>query len=516
MAGSGHFAWVEYGTTGDGVSFCQSLSQLGRARWRNVFTGLRRKGRYFKDEERPSLPIYRVRERPMARPNDSESLYQELRQLEGSDAATRAIEANNDFLARWVFSPGVDSRASALTTDRGRMTTSADWVGVSGHGSGMRIWGDGLNLRFKPVLSGFELDEDRASPQYIIVTTCNNLSRFFSVNYWAKLFRQQNPVRGVLGYMRSYPGEPLGEELIGTFFGLMIRKNRTVLQAWKEANELHAFARSGRRAHLFRSWGAVMHEEAVHDSLLALGDGLARPNRAGAALFFDHSNFGRGQASPGRGFDLSGVTLQPIMTASFVVDGVRITGENQGAIGILPGQVITLRLEVTEVTSGRQPHMLEGDPIEVAFNFHREDHEGLNLEALLDVDGTRRLVRDQYGARGGALLELLEMRRLELEPYPWLNREPPAKRYKDTIKFTPPRATTALDIPLKIHPRASTFYKPSGRFSPELRACGLFWVRLVPPPPLHQRSMTSEDPLYRKDDDGTIPFPGTGFWLVTN
>ena len=140
MAGTGHFAWVEYGSTGDGVSFCTRLSQLERARWTNLFTRLRPKGRFFEDSEHRHLPIYRVRERPMARPDDFERPYEQLRELEGREAATRAVEANNDFLARWILSPGLDDRASTLTTDRSRMSVSADWVGLSGHGSSRIDW----------------------------------------------------------------------------------------------------------------------------------------------------------------------------------------------------------------------------------------------------------------------------------------------------------------------------------------------------------------------------------------
>ncbi|MBW2458882.1 MAG: hypothetical protein JRI68_30560, partial [Deltaproteobacteria bacterium] len=150
------YAWVEFGHSADGQAFSEELDKLG---WKNLVRHLPRKkdskGSTYVDSAHPLLPIRWKGRTRMILPNAvkdtadwpppyiKDPLFDAYRAANGDTAFDDAMGKTCEFLARWVFSPGIkgDPTSKGELTYGADATEHADLVACSGHGCGGTVWG---------------------------------------------------------------------------------------------------------------------------------------------------------------------------------------------------------------------------------------------------------------------------------------------------------------------------------------------------------------------------------------
>jgi hypothetical protein len=281
-------------------------------------------------------------------------------------------EEINDFLAQWVFSPGVKviSSSEAKLTIDSDPTDMADLVSVSGHGAGGQVLsfsrgGGWMDLSGSLKKHGGKTHSDRL--KYILIPTCYNLS-IDNARVWLPAFSKTRPVRGMLGYDNSYKGGKAGARIMERFVKQM-KSGLSILDAWKEAHG-KSYA---------EQWGVMIHPDAIGDTLEDWLAGKLKPIKSISTVkHFRYDTYDLG------GLDVS--DKPPAYQALFCVDGTQVTEKNNGLgydhIGLFPGKsgYILLRANKGNFTPGEK--------IKVTFYYYRAQKDDMNLDKLLEFDGS--------------------------------------------------------------------------------------------------------------------------------
>ena len=348
------FAWIEYQSSDDGVAFHHAMSSCTMG-WRNIMLDLPRnkKGRRL-DSAHPELKI----------------AWRKYGDKRGLIVLPKKSDEINEFLGRWVFSPGVKmvSDSEAKLTIDSDASEMADLVAISGHGGGGIVLsfsrgGGWMDLNDSLKKFGGATHSDRL--KYVLVPACANLG-IVNAKVWLPAFSKTYPVRGILGYDDSYPGGKAGARIMERFVKKM-KAGLTIMEAWKEA---HGKAYAER-------WGVMIHPDAIGDTLEDwLAEKLKPLKSITAVKHFRHDTCDLG------GLDIS--DKPPAYQALFHIDGLEVSEENNGLgyenIGLFPGEKGHILLKANK------GGFVAGDKIRVVFYYYRPQKDGMNLEKLLKFD----------------------------------------------------------------------------------------------------------------------------------
>jgi hypothetical protein len=283
-------------------------------------------------------------------------------------------EEHEKFLTRWIFSPGV----KVISDDLARLTYDddadymADIVVVSGHGGGGAFFSEQQGRGRMDLKNAMVNEKDVGkthtnSLKYILFPACSNC-RFGLKDAWLKAFTKEQPIRGILGYMGGYPGEPDGAKIMKSFAKALREKKCTVLEAWKEANEVY-----GKKD----SWAAFIHDDAKNDTMHDWVSGnLSELDKTKKVRWYNGHTYERG------GVEASDSPSE--IEAIFYQGGKPITLNNNGLsnddVGFFPGGKGNLLIKRNKGI------FLQGDTISIIFYFYRPEKDKMDLTKLLKFD----------------------------------------------------------------------------------------------------------------------------------
>ena len=390
------YVWIEYGNPKDAQAFTDGLYSMG---WANLVRALSVKkdgwGQRFVDSAHALLPVRWRGSALLVLPNDkiddeakrhpyiADPLFSDFRKANGDSKFDDEIKKQNEFIARWVFSPGLKkvSDKDVQLTVGADFTDFADWAAISGHGAGGKCWGGGSGAELK---SALRVPPDPATDRlkYVVIATCYNLMKFNAPS-WLPAMRRSNPVHGFLGYGDGYPGDEPGAIFFQKFAKNLnakagpkaARGTKTILDAWREA---HSSAKE--------IWAALIHTPSKGDNMKDwLAGKLAKPSPGGEIRWFDETNYPTGEVMTDR---------TPPVTVLFFMGTTKISRANndQKDVGLFPGD--TGSLEIAS-TSGS---FSIGDVVTVIFYYFRPNKDGMDLSKLLkfgtSAEGTLTLKTD--------------------------------------------------------------------------------------------------------------------------
>ena len=373
-----NYAWIEYGDPRDGIAFTDGLFQMG---WRNAMHGFPLKsdalGVRYVDASHPLLPIRWTGSGLLILPNEkidmhgsnpalNDPIYVAYRNANGEEKFKKEIAERNEFIANWVFCPGIKKVSDAeshLTTGRD-ISDYVDMLGISGHGCAGGIWGGGAHAE---VGAGLYTAPKPASDRlkYVIISTCYNVS-WDNVDTWLPAFRRDYPLHGVLGYGDGYPGDEVGGAVFQRFMNNLKAgggSTYTILEAWRNA---HTGADS-------KIWAAMFHGSSVRDNMAKwLADKLEPPEKEGPVMWYDEKN-------------PNGKVVVPLhypFLVNFYTGDTMITAQNthDSTIGLFPGRRGALR--IAKKTGKFAP----GEIFTITFFYFRPSKPGMNLDKLLRFD----------------------------------------------------------------------------------------------------------------------------------
>jgi hypothetical protein len=368
-----NYAWIEHVDPRDGSAFCRGMKALG---WDNLAEVLPLKnaadteGRRI-DAAHPLLPIrwknngLLILPYPFGLPNEDPPIKKDPLAGESTEAAVRD---NCAFLCRWTFCPGV-KKSGELVAGPGA-DKYADIVVVSGHGSSMSVWAEHqLGMKFAELAQAAAIPEDLDYPKYVIFACCS-IVEFESSHMWRRFLRRKKPVRAILGYSSKYPGGSVGEEIFTRFAQLLAAAEGgvSILEAWKLANGSQA------------PWAAILHKEAITDTIHALERNALAPIKADGDLVW----FGASAESTGFPVVDEQITYRVRFwmgtRAAPMGREISINNNFSPRIGLIPGQygAITLEFPPGKVSPD--------DRIEVEFINFRADRAGFRLDRVLELD----------------------------------------------------------------------------------------------------------------------------------
>ncbi|MBW2456374.1 MAG: hypothetical protein JRI68_17775, partial [Deltaproteobacteria bacterium] len=292
------------------------------------------------------------------------------------------------------------------------------------------VWGGSASL-------GCQLDEalsahgaSGSSPRlkYVLIPTCYNLSDE-AHRLWIPALHRSNPVHGVFGYSKAYPGGQTGRGIF-TRFAQNLRKNggRTpILEAFKKAHT----------GYLAKRWGAVMHASAMGDTMRDwLAGKLPTPSPTGELRWFCHDTWPSG--APVR-------TDPPPYQVSYVIDGKKITrgNRNWSDTGLFPGA--EGHLEIRKASGTIDPT----ETLEILFHYYRPEKSGMDLDKLLQIGTTTDAV-----VTPGRDLNKLD-----------------STSHVDGLEVRAARpGLSAIEIPFTVHPEVRQNYHGDAYFWMKLRA----------------------------------------------
>jgi hypothetical protein len=373
------YVWIEYGNPLDGQAFTQGLFRMG---WQNLLASLPVKndgwGQRRVDSAHPLLPI-RLRGRALlALPNEKKDkvgtyvpdpIFGDYRKANGDSMFDKAIAKQNEFICKWVMSPGLKkkSKTDVVLTIDNDFTDFADMVAISGHGAGGMVWGGG---DFAALGDAAAVPPEPATDRlkYVIIATCYNLVRF-NATTWLPPMRRPNPVHGFFGYCASYPGGEIGRRLFRSFAANLKGGSdahakpgtRTILDAWRDAHPPP-----------FREkWACVLHATSKDDCVADwIAGKLPKPAPDGEIRWFAEANYPDGEEVK---------EAPPEITVLFGSGTTPINHENNGRkdVGLFPGDNGFLEIARPTGTFSKD------DTVTVVFYLFRPDHDGVDLPALL-------------------------------------------------------------------------------------------------------------------------------------
>jgi hypothetical protein len=506
-------AWIEYDNPKDGVAFLRSMKTLGidnllnHMKERTLFPGIRdprvSKRKWFKtrlvDMNHPWLPIYSIGGQIMICPNEkkegyynNEPLYKYYRDVYGEEKFKVLIEEQNEFLSKWVFSPGINVNSTSSLNVGDDNQLSAKFMGISGHGVNMTISGGGSGARIRQQLAWVQQGgSGRPSPYYIFIATCNNLHEGLA-NDWLEIFRQDNPVRGILGFETRYPDARtgVGEAIFSSFCNLLQLKDRktkkpyTVIRAWEDAN-LKATQ---------YTWGAVIHKDAIDDSLGILYQNQLKSLSSDGDIFYF-----RKVGEPYPHIEKIPVKEMPRrLDVSFVINNTVIDSSNNSRIRLEPGKKISIRVraELVDLNRSVKDEFISGDRVKLIFNRFRCDKPGMDLRKLIvtnDIDGKT--------------IVLLPNQRLKYHCDPSSDTgsiDGNSEDSYDAILYICQSNCKEFEIPLTIRNDACKSFP----FESDELGHGFFWILAI-------MDIWGNKPYhgYFSFSDGSIPFVRTGVFL---
>ena len=406
------YVWIEYGNPKDGAAFTDGLYALG---WGNLVGDLPVKkdawGQSREDSAHPLLPIryrgtgllvlpnHKVDDEKRGYPYIDDPLFSTYRKANGDGPFDAEIKKQNEFLAKWVFSPGVkkNSASDVVLTLGADFTEYADWATISGHGAGGTCWGGGAGAQLS---SALRVPPDPATDRlkYVIIATCYNLMEFNAPS-WLPAMRRSNPIHGFLGYGSGYPGDEPGEAFFKAFIKNLNAKDgpkrdagtKTILDAWREA---HSSAKD--------IWAALIHTSSKGDNMRDwLGGKLVQPKAGGEIRWFDESNYPTGRVM---------VDRPPAVTVFFFMGTTKIdrTNTDRTDVGLFAGG--SGALEITKTTGT----FSVDEVVTIIFYYFRPDKDGMDLAKLLkfgtSAEGTVTLKTDLNKADGTKNVDALEFK----------------------------------------------------------------------------------------------------------
>ena len=354
------FAWLEYQDPWDGVAFDRAMTRYG---WRNLFLDL---APMTPQPRRVDLghPDLRIRWFAGGKPDETA-----LIAAPGFDHA--------DFLGKWMLNPGVDQ--NFRLTFGNDYADQADLLAISGHGIGGMVSGTASGaspaglaiLKHIANIKGKKPGELQVSGRlkYLLIPACTNVGVGFADEYLPALHKR-NPIHGILGYSDGYPGGSKGAWVMQRFAKLLHepKGERTILQAWKEANE-------GLR------WGAVLFASSAASDTMAKwrsDKGLPLPDHhEGAVLHFDPDSYPVGvpitKTTP---------QFEAFFHMSSSIGDTKISRENQGDnwIGLFPEH----RGYILIPKNG--DNFVRGDVLRLVFGKYRLSRGDMDLDTLLKFD----------------------------------------------------------------------------------------------------------------------------------
>jgi hypothetical protein len=375
------YVWIEYGNPRDGVAFTRGLSTLG---WENLLAALPVKtdrwGQRREDSAHPLLPVRNRGAALLALPNEKldhakvptyidDPIFADYRKANGDGKLDQEIAKQNEFICRWVLSPGIKKASSkdvVLTADND-FTDFADIAAISGHGAAGMVWGGGDHARLGDFAKAPpEPTTDRL--KYIIIASCFNLSQFNTAT-WLPVMRRPNPIHGLFGYGAVYPGDDIGRAFFQNFVANLKAKSgakakpgtKSLLDAWRDAH----FAPFKDR------WACMLHADSKDDCMADwLAGKLPTPPQGGEIRWFAESNYPSGQEVK---------ETPPDYTVLFGFGSTVIDHDNSGRkdVGLFPGEGGFLQIACTT------GNFFVGEAITVVFYLFRPDHDGMDLPALL-------------------------------------------------------------------------------------------------------------------------------------
>lgn len=444
------YVWIEYGNPKDGVAFTDGLYAQG---WGNLMAELPIKkdawGERRVDSAHSLLPI-RYRGNGLlvlpnskvdspANPYVADPIFAAFRKANGDLTFDQEIEKQNDFIAKWVFSPGIkkNSDTDVELTLGADFTEYADWAAISGHGAGGTCWGGGPSAKIAQAL---KVPPDPATNRlkYVIIATCYNLAQHNAIS-WLPAMRRSNPIHGFLGYGSGYPGDEPGEAFFRAFITKLKAKasakdeigTKTILDAWREA---HSSAKD--------IWAALLHTSAKGDNMRDwLAGKLAKPSPGGEIRWFDESNYPTGVVA---------VDPVPAVTVFCFMGTTKIdrTNNSRSDVALFPGASGSL-----EIAKSSGSNFSVGDVVTIVFYYFRPNKDGMDLPKLLQfgtsADGTVSLKQD-------------------------LNKEDKSTNV-DALEFKLTKSVAKATIPYTVAADATTTYHREGETH------GYFNWRVTPP-----------------------------------
>jgi hypothetical protein len=406
------YVWIEYGNPKDGAAFTDGLYALG---WGNLVGELPAKndawGQRRVDSAHPLLPVRyrgsgllvlpnnRVDDKDRNFPYIDDPIFSTFRKANGDTTFDAEIVKQNEFIAKWMFSPGLkkNSDSDVALTLGADFTEYADWATISGHGAGGTCWGGGSGAELK---SALRVPPDPATDRlkYVTIATCYNVMEFNAPS-WLPAMRRSNPIHGFLGYGSGYPGDEPGEAFFKAFIKNLNAKasakddagTKTILDAWREA---HSSAKD--------IWAALIHTSSKGDTMKDwLAGKLAQPSAGGEIRWFDESNYPTGKVM---------VDRTPPITVFFFMGTTKIdrTNNDRKDVGLFPGDNGVL--EITN-TSGS---FSVGDVVTIMFYYFRPNKDGMDLPKLLkfgaSTEGTVTLKTDLNKEDGSKNVDALEFK----------------------------------------------------------------------------------------------------------
>jgi hypothetical protein len=169
---------------------------------------------------------------------------------------------SGDFIEDWFFEPAVtiDSSGSASLGVGSGTVVKAHLVAMSSHGwLGGWCMGELWNQK-RWYLIGQKAHDGKGfkGPLWVILAQCSTLNSACWPS-WAKVLMASDPrVRGILGYEEVAPGARAATAIAKNFVD-QLKAGTTFLDAWKTNNGGN-------------NWAAIVHKEAVGDTLSALAE----------------------------------------------------------------------------------------------------------------------------------------------------------------------------------------------------------------------------------------------------
>jgi hypothetical protein len=430
------FAWFEYEDADDAVWFDQTFNSSVMG-WTNVLEELGGVGARRFDLAHRDLDIVFVRS------------------TDGKATGTIAfpLDSHAEFITQWLFNPGVNENQSTLTTGADA-TGHAELVSLSGHHAAGDVWGISKAIGRK-ITSTLDLgDQIRKlkSPtssghlKYLLMPACYTCSLDVA-DMWLPFFRTGIPLHGVLGYSKTYKGDRTGAQIMRSFGKeLQSDPKTTILHAWAAANR-------------GQPWGAVLHEDAVSDTIEAWTSdaGLGKLTTTANILQFDASNL----ASGGDRIELG----TPKYQARFrLADGTTITSANNnprrknGLRGGDSGSIV--------LTANDGEKFAANTTITIVFYYYRPQKRDMNLDTLLTFSSS---LLQTDASLGGPRITLLKDANVQKEGGP--------TGFNDGIQVRADAKDTQITLDYTVNSNAASSYPSDGTQNTH----GRFMLYVFPP-----------------------------------
>jgi len=341
-----YYAWVECDEAHDGSVFCRAMSSV--LRWRNILTLLPKKTKSDKhrvDSAHTGIVIKRIWNTYLVLPRDNRQ--------------------ENEFIAKWIFSPGVkqvSSTEASLTIDKD-VTAMADIIALGGHGgsgSASGLWGGEVNLKKMLEKHGGKTPKDTL--KYVIIATCGSMDYGLG-RMWLKAFKKNNPVRGILGYAGGYKTSIAPYVMLK--FVKQLAAGKTVLQAWQAAN----------KASKLTTWSCFIHDSAKSDTVKDWKKGtLPEIDKYKSVRYYDKDTYVAGGVV---------VSDKPHPYEAFFYmgkDRIDDSNNDKSDYGLFPGDKGYLSIV------SNKGKFVAGDRISLVFYYWRPDKKGMDLNRLLSID----------------------------------------------------------------------------------------------------------------------------------